>query len=418
MPRPLTPVSIIGIATLTSLVVFTLLQVLLPMVQLQIAGAPLRTVTVNSTSSRAVTSLPASLGEDQAVTQLVKRAEPAVVAVLVTSDVAQPQDAFDSTLGGLFDPGSTDSTTPPPIMSKPKTGKPAPYTEVGGGSGFFVSADGILVTNKHVVDFADARYQVLTNDGAKYDATLLAKDPQLDIAFLKVQSSSTPVFAPLTFADSSTLQAGQTVVAIGNALDQFRNTVTKGIISGLNRHILAGDGDSAEQIEEAIQTDAAINPGNSGGPLLNVQGQVVGLNTAVAEEAQLLGFALPANIVSRDVVSLQKTGKISRPFLGVRYELIDADLQQLDHLSVSQGALVIHGLTKKDAAVSADSPAAKAGIVENDIILQVDSDTISEDQSLAVLIGRHVPGDQVTLKVLHAGVEKDVLVTLIELPTP
>ena len=413
MPRTPSVGTTIGIAAVTSLVVFSLAQLSLFVVRANLFRSMQGRTAWNATSTFESASSQLST-EDDAVTQLVKRAEPAVVAVLVTSDVPQDQTAFDSTLGGMFDPLYPNS--PAPVAPKPKSGK-QPFIEVGGGSGFFVSADGVLVTNKHVVEFKDARYEVVTNDGAKYPATLLAKDPQLDIAFLKVSSTSA-VFATLSFADSSTLKAGQTVVAIGNALDEFRNTVTKGIISGLNRHILAGDGDSAEQIEEAIQTDAAINPGNSGGPLLNLHGQVVGLNTAVAEQAQLLGFALPANIVSRDAVSLQKTGKISRPFLGVRYELINADVQQQEHLSVDQGALVISGSNKKDMAVSPDSPAAKAGIVENDIILQVDGDKITEDQSLAVLVGRHVPGDQVVLKVMHASSTKDIPITLVELKTP
>ena len=413
MPRTPSVGTTIGIAAVTSLAVFSLAQLSLFLMRANLLRSMPGRTTWNATSTFEGASSQLST-EDDAVTQLVKQAEPAVVAVLVTSDVPQDQAAFDSTLGGMFDPLYPSS--PAPVAPKPKSGK-QPFIEVGGGSGFFVSADGVLVTNKHVVEFTDARYEIVTNDGIKYQATLLAKDPQLDIAFLKVSSTNTG-FATLSFADSSSLQAGQTVIAIGNALDEFRNTVTKGIISGLNRHILAGDGDSAEQIEEAIQTDAAINPGNSGGPLLNLRGQVVGLNTAVAEQAQLLGFALPANIVSRDAVSLQKTGKISRPFLGVRYELIDADVQQQEHLSVDQGALVISGSTKKDVAVSPDSPAAKAGIVENDIILQVDADKITEDQSLAVLIGRHVPGDRVVLKVMHSSSTRDIPVTLVELKTP
>jgi S1-C subfamily serine protease len=188
-------------------------------------------------------------------------------------------------------------------------------------------------------------------------------------------------------------------------------------VSGLNRRIIAGDGADSGIIEEAIQTDAAINPGNSGGPLLDLNGNAIGLNTAVSDQGQLLGFALPSNIVRRDVESVQKLGRIVRPFLGVRYELITDELVQKNQLSVDHGALIIRGDTKTDLAVAPGSPADKAGLVENDIILEVDGRAVDEEHSLGALIGHHAPGDQVTIKFLHAGAEKTTTVTLDELKT-
>ena len=348
-----------------------------------------------------------SIASDDATTiQVVRHAQPSVVAVLVNQptqhSASQRFNSFP------FDPFNPESN-PQPV---PSTG--AQSEQIAGGSGFFVTTDGIVVTNRHVVDFENATFEILTADGKKYPANVLAEDPVLDLAFLKVNGSGFPV---LTFDDSEGLVPGQTVIAIGNALDEFRNTVTKGIVSGLNRRVEAGDETGSEVIEEAIQTDAAINPGNSGGPLLDLQGNVVGINTAVSEDGQSLGFALPSNVIRRDVESLQKNGKIVRPFLGVRYELIDEDLVKSNQLSVDHGALVVRGETKRDLAVAPGSPADKAGIVENDIILEVDGIAVDESHSLSALVGRHAPGETATLKVMHAGTTKDVTVTLDELKT-
>jgi serine protease Do len=284
--------------------------------------------------------------------------------------------------------------------------------EVGAGSGFIVSSDGLIVTNKHVVSTTEAEYTVVLNDGTTYDAEVLAQDPTNDIAVVKVEASGLPV---VELGDSDSIQIGQTVIAIGNALGEYSNTVTRGIISGLSRTVTAGDQYGAlETIENTIQTDAAINPGNSGGPLLNLAGQVIGINTAISQEGQLIGFAIPSNEVIRDVESVQSSGRIVRPFLGVRYVLVNEAIKEANNLTVDYGALLVRGETAADLAVVPGSPADKAGLEENDIILEIDGVKINEDHSLAGLLAKYNAGDEITLKVLHDGQEKTVKATLTE----
>ena len=283
--------------------------------------------------------------------------------------------------------------------------------KIGGGSGFLVSADGIIVTNRHVVEDAQATYTVLMRNGKQLPAKVLARDPTLDLAVLDIEGDGYPY---VSFGDSDTLRVGQTVIAIGNALDEFRNTVTKGIVSGLNRRIVAEDMDGAVVLEGAIQTDAAINPGNSGGPLVDLQGNVIGVNTAVSRSGQLLGFALPGDLAQRDVEQIKKSGHISRSFLGVRYMIVNQDLIDKNQLKVDHGVLVARGDQRTDVAVVPGSPADKAGIQENDLILELDGVRIDEEHSLGSLISRKSPGDTVTLKILHHGEEKYVKVVLDE----
>ncbi|MFZ2803674.1 MAG: trypsin-like peptidase domain-containing protein [Patescibacteria group bacterium] len=427
----------IVVSVVTSAVVFVALSFsnILPWgsaVVRQLSGSAGQTSSALSVPQ--VTSSTLAASEDQTTIAVVKHAQPSVVAVLVNQptqqlqpqDMSIPMDPFEQFFDGNGQqvpapqsapvPGSDNSGSDNGDGASANNGSNVPSTsQVAGGSGFFVSTDGIVVTNKHVVDFQDATFTVLTSDGKKYPATVLATDPVLDLAFLKVSGTGFPV---LSFDDSDNLVAGQSVVAIGNALDQFRNTVTKGIVSGLNRRVDAGDDSGADEvIEGAIQTDAAINPGNSGGPLLDLNGNVVGINTAVSQDGQSLGFALPANLISHDAQSVEKTGKIVRPFLGVRYELIDDELVKANQLPVDHGALVVRGDQKDQLAVSPGSPADKAGIVENDIILTVNGTSIDEDHSLSSLIGNFAPGDKVTLTLLHAGKTKTVTVTLDTLKT-
>ncbi len=344
---------------------------------------------------------PTAQTEENAVIRLVRNAKPAIVAVLVYSD--SPQLLADLSSGGSGSPADNGLTP---------TDSTSTAQQIGGGTGFFLTEDGTLVTNRHVVDFDRATFRVVLSSGQTYPATLLGKDPVLDLAFLKVDGHGFPF---LSFADSDKLNPGQSVIAIGNAFDEFRNSVTKGIVSGLNRRVYAGDGTTAEFIEEAIQTDAAINPGNSGGPLLDLNGDVVGLNTAVSEQGQLIGFALPSNVVRRDADMMKQIGRIVRPYLGVRYQIITNDYVQQNHLAVDHGALVVRGSQKNDTATSPGSPAEKAGIIEGDVILEVDGQVINEEHSLSAILGRYTPGETVTLKIFHGGSEKLVSVTLTEL---
>ena len=343
---------------------------------------------------------------ESAIISATQKAQPAVVSIVISKDVPIIEQYFDdriSPFGGFFN-------FQVPRLRQNGTEK----QEVGGGSGFLVSADGLIITNRHVIDDETAEYAVFLNDGTKFDAEVVARDAVLDVAILKISGSNFPY---LTFANSDELQVGQTVIAIGNALAEFQNTVSTGVISGLSRSIRAGNQTGAsEQLEEVIQTDAAINPGNSGGPLLNSSGNVVGVNVAVALGSQNVGFALPANGVQAIVESVQKTGKISRPYVGIRYIPITAALQEANNLSVDYGVLVTRGETAEQLAVTPGSPANKAGIVEGDIILEIDGTKLDQETSLASIIRKKNVGDTVSMKILSAGSEKTITVTLEEFP--
>lgn len=345
------------------------------------------------------------LSSESFVVNAVKKTNPAVVAITLTKEVPKYELAPQSgqnPFGGLF-PNFFFNF---PQYQQNGTEK----REIGGGSGFFVSADGLIVTNKHVVDQKDVSYTVFTNDGEKHEAKVVALDPVLDIALIKIEGSGFPY---LTLGDSDKLEVGQSVIAIGNALGEFRNTVSVGVVSGLARSITAGDNSGAsELLDQVIQTDAAINPGNSGGPLLNLSGQVIGVNVAIAAGSQNVGFALPVNSVRGAVESVEKTGKIVRPYLGVRYVPVTPEMKDKNKLTVDYGVLVKAGTDASELAVLPGSPADKAGIVENDIILEVNGTKLDDKTSLASIIRVKNIGDVVTLKILHRGEEKTVSVTL------
>lgn len=350
-----------------------------------------------------------SSGENGAapnVSDVVARANPAVVSIVISKDVPVMEQYMENPFGNAF-PGFGFSI---PRSRQIGTEK----KEVGGGSGFFISADGYLVTNAHVVRDEDAEYTVFTNDGNKFTAKIIAVDEILDIALAKVEGKDLPF---LTFADSDQVKLGQPVIAIGNALAEFRNTVSVGVVSGLSRSITAGDGlGRSETLDNVIQTDAAINPGNSGGPLLALDGTVLGVNVATANGAENIGFSLPANAVKQAVESIKTNGRVVRAFLGVRTMPVTEALKQKNNLTVDYGALVIRGETREDLAVMPGSPADKAGLVENDIILEVDGVKLMEDRTLPSVIRSKAPGTRLSLKVLHKGETKTVSVTLTEAP--
>jgi serine protease Do len=276
------------------------------------------------------------------------------------------------------------------------------------GTGFIVDSNGLIVTNKHVVSDENAKYSVFTSDGKEYKAEVKARDPLNDIAFVKIDARNLPV---AELGDSDSLKVGQTVIAIGNALGQYQNTVTTGIVSGIGRAIEAGDssGGSAETLENIIQTDAAINPGNSGGPLVNIDGQVIGVNTAVDQSGQLIGFAIPINMVKKQIESVKSSGKISRPIIGIRYIPITKEFAARNNLKTEKGVLVYGG---NDLAVLPDSPASKAGIKEGDIILKMGDDEVDATHSITGLLQKYSPGDKVTLTILRDGKNIKIDVTL------
>lgn len=287
------------------------------------------------------------------------------------------------------------------------------YQTEGGGTGFIITNDGLILTNKHVVSDANATYTVVLASGKTYDAKIQSLDPVRDMAVVKIDAKDLPV---VELGDSDSLKVGQWVVAVGNALGQFENSVTAGIVSARNRTVEASDasGTSSETINDLIQTDAAINSGNSGGPLVNLKGQVVGINTAMASGAQSIGFAIPINDAKSAIDSIKTTGRIIRPYLGVRYIQVNADIAKSNQLSVDYGALVKSGSSISQVAVVSGSPADKAGIVENDIILEVNGEKVTENTGLLNLIQQYKVGDKITLKVLSGGKEKEVKVTLEE----
>lgn len=345
--------------------------------------------------------------EESATIKVVEKASPAVVSIVVTQEISRsvtegsPLEEFFQEEWPFFE---FNIPQPQPTPQKEKQ-------QVGRGTGFIISSDGLILTNKHVVYEKDADYSVITNEGKTLPAKVLATDPFNDIAIMKVEAKNLPT---LSLGDSDKIQIGQTVIAIGFALGEFKNTVTKGVISGVGRKITAGGGGRVEQLEDVIQTDAAINPGNSGGPLLNLKGEVIGINTAISLEGQLIGFAIPINVAKYVVESVQKFGKIVRPFLGVRYLLINETIAKANNLPVDYGALIVRGETTTDFAVTPGSAADKAGLVENDIILELNGQKISQDNPLAKIIQKFKPGDEITLKILSKGKEKTIKVVLGE----
>jgi serine protease Do len=344
--------------------------------------------------------------EESATVDVVEQASPAVVSIVITKELS----TYYSSAPGL--PFDFFGFEWPFLQPEEEEDAPTVKQEIGGGTGFIISEDGLILTNKHVMADEDAEYTVVLNDGTQYGAEMVGQDPFLDLAIVKIEASDLPI---LELGDSDSIQIGQTVIAIGNALSEYRNTVTKGVVSGINRRIEAGDSSGgSEVIEEAIQTDAAINPGNSGGPLLNLAGQVIGVNTAVSQQGQSVGFAIPINPAKKIVESIKEYGRIVRPWLGVRYMIINDAIAKENNLSVDYGALIVRGRNPGDLAIIPASPADKAGLLENDIILEIEGEQIDEEHPLAMLIAQHDPGETIKLKVLSKGEEKTVLVTLEE----
>lgn len=303
--------------------------------------------------------------EDSAVTAAVKKVSPAVVSISTTN-----------TAQSLF----------------------GPLEQKGGGTGFIITNDGLIGTNRHVVERTGS-LSVVGSDGKTYPANVVAIDPVFDFALIKIDAKNLPV---ADLGNSDDIQVGQSVIAIGNALGEFENTVTTGVISAKQRTIQAENG---ANLEGLIQTDAAINPGNSGGPLANLSGQVIGVNTAVAG-GEGIGFAIPVNLTKQAIESYQKTGKIERASLGVETVTVTKDVARLRNLPVDNGALIVR--------VIPASPAAGAKLADGEIITAVGGTPVDANHSLAGLIGSHVSGDQVELTVRKGTDERKVTVKLTE----
>ncbi len=307
------------------------------------------------------------------------------------------------------------ATGPSPFLDERAVSSSATSTrkiQIGGGTGFIISADGMILTNRHVVDTENAEYRVMLATGKSYTARVVGRDAINDVAIIQIDA---PYLQPVTIGDSDSIVIGQTVIAVGNAFSEFDNSVTRGIISGINRRVVAGDAfGSNEVIEEAIQTDAAINPGNSGGPLINLRGEVIGMNTAVSQQGQSVGFAIPINVAKRSMESVRKHGRIVRSWLGVRYVTITPELQEMNNLSVSDGALLITGTRTSEGAVIAGSPAAKAGLRTGDIITRINADALTTRMTLPRVVSKYWPGDVITVTYLRDGKSHEAQVAVEE----
>jgi len=327
--------------------------------------------------------------EESVAIKVVEKATPSVVTVSINKDVVNTNtlDLFQQFFGGSS-------------YSQPESSVENVEQDIG--TGFIISTDGLIVTNKHVVSDTTAKYKVVIGKDENVDVVNIYRDPVNDLAILKVDKTD---LTPVEMGDSDQIKVGQTVIAIGTALGEFRSTVTKGVISGLGRGITAGDYTTGlEKLEDVIQTDAAINPGNSGGPLFDSTGQVIGVNVAVSQNGQSIGFALPINLVKDSVDNFRKTGEFDRPYLGVAYQMISKQAALLNE--VPAGAYV--------QAVVVDSPAEKAGLKVGDIITEIDGQKMVdvEDTSIAGIINQKKIGDTVELKYYRDDKETEVEVAL------
>lgn len=333
------------------------------------------------------------VSEESVVIDVVKKVSSSVVAVGI---VEKPQTRSSFNFGPFSE-----------FFNSPQQVPDAAPKESLIGSGFIVKEDGLMVTNKHVVQDRNVKYFVIDNKGNKYNVEKIYRDPLNDVAIIKVSNPPLGGFQKVELGDSDKLQVGQMVIAIGTALGEFRNTVTTGVVSGLGRGITAGNPFEGyvERLDNVIQTDAAINPGNSGGPLLNSSGQVIGIDTAIAQSGQNIGFAIPINVVKDSLKNFNETGEFRRPYLGVVYTMISKQAALLN--DVPEGAYV------RD--VVAASPAEKAGVKKDDIIVKIDGEKVADkDGGLAALIAKKKVGDTLTLTIFRDGKTFDVKVALAE----
>jgi serine protease Do len=413
------PQQSIQVSTLKGLVTFVLV---LGIIAGGTAGALVATL-IQSDGPTSGRDIDLSLNKSQTVVveqssliETIESTSESVVSIIVEKPPAQATGNISNPF--FFDIPGLEIT--PQAEEDPNRGgdvepEEVDYVQVSAGTGFIVTTEGHILTNKHVVQDKDARYTVITKDGDSYEVEVLGRDPINDLALLKVIDETAVLPRALEVGDSDQIRIGQTVIAIGNSLGEFSHTVTTGIISGIDRRVTAGDGlGFSEVLEEVIQTDAAINPGNSGGPLLNALGQVIGINTAMSQSGQLIGFAIPINDAANFIEDIIEFGHVVRPYMGVRYVLIDERIQKVNDLDVEYGALLRRGDDPSELAVIPGSPADIAGLEENDIILEVDGEQVGMSQSLVRVLSKYGPNDKVVLKVLKNGEEVNIEMTLGE----
>ncbi|XOB41296.1 MAG: S1C family serine protease [Candidatus Nealsonbacteria bacterium] len=334
------------------------------------------------------------------IVEIAKKVNPAVITIVVSKDLPKIEGFY------FFPFGGRQFIVPRVEKNKKEE------TKIGGGSGFIVSKDGYVLTCNHVVKDPTANYTVIVEPTKKYSAKVLAKDPLIDVAILKIKDHSLPF---IELGDSSKIELGESVIAVGNPLGEFEDTISAGIISGLSRKIKAYQGPAlrATSLRGLIQTDAAINPGNSGGPLVNMEGKAIGVNTAMVMGAQNIGFAIPIDYAKKDLEEVMKFGKIKKPFLGVRYFILNKQVAQANKLPIDYGALIVRE-NLGESAIIKNSPADKAGLKEYDIILECNGKKINEESPLADLLQEQNIGQEITLKVLREGKKINIKIKLGE----
>ncbi len=344
-------------------------------------------------------------GQAAVVGQIAKSVGQSVVSVDVTS---QASGGGDNPFNDIFGYGGNSGS----------------QTQEDAGTGMILTKDGLIMTNRHVVPDGATSVSVTLSDGTVYNNVKVvgrtADTSSLDVAFLQIQNLNGKTLTPVKLGDSSKVNVGDPVVAIGNALGQFQNTVTSGIISGYGRSIQASssDGSSSESLDGMLQTDAAINEGNSGGPLTNLNGEVIGMNTAIASGSQNIGFAIPINDLAGLIQGVEKTGQLQQPYLGVLYVPITSDIASQYNLSVSQGAYIpTVAQNNGQATVVSGSPADKAGMQPGDIITKVGGTAIDQSNSLLSLLDNHQAGDKVPLTIVRGGKTMTINVTLSTAPS-
>jgi len=319
--------------------------------------------------------------------KVARKVCPAVITILVTKDLPKIEGYF--TL-----PFENQKIFFPKIKGN-KTQK----TKIGGGSGFIVSSSGYIITCYHVVSDSSAEYVVILDPNHKYKAEVLARDPLVDLAVLKIKGKKFPY---LKMADSTKIKLGESVIAVGNALGEFEDTISAGIVSGLSRKIRAYDNTVLKtmSLRGLIQTDAAINPGNSGGPLVNMESKVIGVNTAMVSGAENIGFAIPINYAKNLLNEVLKYGRIKRPFLGIRYIILNREISQSNNLPVDYGALIVREILGESPIIK-NSPAEKAGLKEYDIILKIDNKKVTQQTTLNDILSEYKIGDEIKIEVLR-----------------
>jgi len=329
--------------------------------------------------------------EKSPIIEVAKKVCPAVITITITKDLPKVE-------GFYFFPFMGKEFVVPRVGKKGKE-----KIKIGRGSGFIVSPDGLILTCRHVVSEPEVDYTVILEPEKNYSAKVLAADPLIDIAVLKINEKNLPF---LDLGDSNQIELGQTVVAVGNPLGEFYDTLSAGIISGLSRKIQAVGllSRQVESLRGLIQTDAAINPGNSGGPLVDLEGKVIGINTAMVMGAQNIGFAIPINYAKKILAEVKKYGKIKVPFLGIRYIILDKEIAQVNKLPVDYGALIVRE-TLGEPPIVKGSAAEKAGLKEFDIVLELSGEKITMDNTLAEVLQKHKIGEEISLKVLREGKE-------------